>query len=220
MSLSKTTLSSIQQAGQALHKATVVVAGAVRSQAEHMVATVASQPFQAEGEQAFANFKMLARLSQDLLSLEEQLKALYATASELASPEMDVVAALPHSATRSRTASDDVAEDVVVKPASVRRAKPVAKKAAVVAKPAKVSKLAKAEKVEKASKPAALTANDSKVLQYLKSVLKPGQSAPLTGLAISKGSGLPLGSVGISMKKVIASGAVKKSGRSTYLLGE
>ncbi len=220
MSLSKTTLSSIQQAGQALHKATVVVAGAVRSQAEHMVATVASQPFQAEGEQAFANFKMLARLSQDLLSLEEQLKALYATASELASPEMDVVAALPHSATRSRTASDDVAEDVVVKPASVRRTKPVAKKAAVVAKPAKVSKLAKAEKVEKASKPAALTANDSKVLQYLKSVLKPGQSAPLTGLAISKGSGLPLGSVGISMKKVIASGAVKKSGRSTYLLGE
>ena len=98
MSLSKTTLSSIQQAGQALHKATLVVAGAVRAQAEHMVATVASQPFQAEGEQAFANFKMLARLSQDLLSLEEQLKALYATASELASPEMDVVAALPHSA--------------------------------------------------------------------------------------------------------------------------
>ena len=223
MSLSKTTLSSIQQAGQALHKATVVVAGAVRSQAEHMVATVASQPFQAEGEQAFTNFKMLARLSQDLLSLEEQLKALYATASELASPEMDVVAALPHSSPRSRaavSASDDVAEDVVVKPASVRRAKPVAKKAAVAAKPAKPTKPAQAQKVEKTAKPAALTANDSRVLQYLKSVLKPGQPAPLTGVAISKGSGLPLGSVGISMKKVIASGAVKKSGRSTYLLGE
>jgi hypothetical protein len=116
-----------------------------------------------------------------------------------------------------------VAEDVVVKPASVRRAKPVAKKAAVTAKPAKVVKPikpAKAQKVERAAKPAALTANDSKVLQYLKSVLKPGQPALLTGVAISKGSGLPLGSVGISMKKVVASGAVKKSGRGTYLLGE
>jgi hypothetical protein len=218
MSLSKTTLSSIQQAGQALHKATVVVAGAVRQQAEHMVATVASQPFQAEGEQAFANFKMLARLSQDLLSLEEQLKTLYATASELASPVMDVVAALPHSAASSRAAlpaGKDVAEDVVAKPVSVRRAKPSARKAA---KALLVAKPAKAVKTDKTAKPPTLTANDTKVLHYMQSVLKPGQAAVLTGAAVAKGSGLPLGSVGISMKKVIASGAVKKSGRGTYLL--
>ena len=223
MSLSKTALSSIQQAGHALNKATVVVASAVRSQAEHLVATVASQPFQAEGEQAFANFKMLARLSQDLLSLEEQLKALYATASELASPVMDVVPALPHSTPRSTAAAPagkDVAEDVVAKTAPLRRIKPVAAKvakAAKLAKPAR-AKAAKVEKSVKTTKPKALTANDNKALQYLKSVLKPGLPAALTGAAIAKGSGLPLGSVGISMKKVIASGAVRKSGRGTYLL--
>ncbi len=221
MSLSKTTLSSIQQAGQALHKATLVVGTAVRSQAEHMVATVASQPFQAEGEQAFANFKMLARLSQDLLSLEQQLKALYATASELASPEMDVVAALPH-APRSRvtaSSSDQVAEDAIVKPASVRRTRtPVAKKTDKPLAPAKAAKPAKVSKAAKTTQPTALTANDSKVLQYMKSALKPGQAAALTGAVIAEGSGLPLGSVGISIKKVIASGAVKKSGRGTYLL--
>jgi hypothetical protein len=224
MSLSKTTLSAIQQAGQALHKATVVVAGAVRAQAEHMVATVASQPFQAEGEQAFTNFKMLARLSQDLLSLEEQLKALYATASELSSPEMDVVAALPHAPTRSRTtaAADDVAEDVVVKPASTRRTKPAAKQ---VVKPAEkaadktASKAPAKSSAGKLAKSTTLTVNDNKVLQYFKSVLKPGQASALTGAAIAKGAGLPLGSVGISVKKVLASGAVKKSGRGTYLLG-
>ena len=217
MSLSKTTLSAIQQAGQALHKATVVVSSAVRAQAEHMVATVASQPFQAEGEQAFANFKMLARLSQDLLSLEEQLKALYATASELASPEMDVVAALPHSATRSRasaSAADDVAEDVVVKPVSTRRAKSVTK---TVSKP--VTKNASKRVPSKAAKAITLTVNDNKVLEYMKSMLKPDQAIALTGAAIGKGAGLPLGSVGISVKKVLASGAVKKSGRGTYLLG-
>jgi hypothetical protein len=211
MSLSKTTLSAIQQAGQALHKATVVVGSAVRAQAEHMVATVASQPFQAEGEQAFTNFKMLARLSQDLLSLEDQLKALYATASELASPEMDVVAALPHSFARSpvgSAAKQDVAEDAIVKPASVRRAKPAPKAAA---KPA-------GKKAAKASKAVTLTANDNKVLQYLKSVLKVGQADAVTGAAIAKGAGLPLGSVGISVKKVIASGAVRQRGRGMYQL--
>lgn len=200
MSLSKTTLSAIQQAGQALHKATVVVAGAVRAQAEHMVATVASQPFQAEGEQAFANFKMLARLSQDLQSLEEQLKSLYATASDLASPEMDVVAALPRPSARTRStaaAQNDIAEDAVVKPASVRRTKRVSKKAA---------------------KAVTLTANDGKVLDFLKTVLKSDQATALTGSDISKGAGLPLGSVGISMTKVIASGAVKKVGRGSYQL--
>jgi 3-methyladenine DNA glycosylase/8-oxoguanine DNA glycosylase len=218
MSLSKTTLSAIQQAGQALHKATVVVAGAVREQAEHMVATVASQPFQAEGEQAFANFKMLARLSQDLQSLEEQLRNLYATASELASPVMDVVAALPHSAARSRPVpapTQEVAEDAIVKPASVRRAKGAAKRGTATAVKA-TAKSPKPVKTVEAAKAVALTANDSKLLAFLQSVLSTKQSTALTGVQLAKGSGLPLGSVGVSLKKVIASGAVKKIGRSSY----
>ena len=140
MSLSKTTLSAIQQAGQGLHKATLVVSAAVREQAEHMVTTVATLPYQAEGEQAFANFKMLARLSQDLQSLEEQLRALYATASELASPEMDVVS-LPRASARARAVSmqqNNQAEDAIVKPASARRVKAGAK-----AKPQAIPKAAK-----------------------------------------------------------------------------
>ncbi|NVO07199.1 MAG: hypothetical protein HXX19_15355 [Rhodoferax sp.] len=211
MSLSKTTLSAIQQAGQALHKATVVVAGAVREQAEHMVATVASQPFQVEGEQAFANFKMLARLSQELLALEEQLKGLYATASELASPVMDVVAAIPNARARA-AAPNDVAEDAVVKPASVRSAKRTTRKPA--AKPA--SQTAARSKAQKAAKPVALTANDTKVLDYLKTVLKAGEWLDLTGASVAQGAAMPLGSVGISLKKVVASGAVKKRGRGSY----
>jgi hypothetical protein len=221
MSLSKTTLSAIQQAGQALHKATVVVASAVREQAEHMVTTVASQPFQAEGEQAFANFKMLAHLSQELLALEEQLKNLYATASDLASPVMDVVAALPRPSARARAAAqaeNDVAEDAVVKPASVRSAKRMAKPAAVKTSAKKAAKATTKTTGKKSSVAMALTANDSKVLDYLKTVLKAGEWVELTGAAVSKGAGMPLGSVGISMKKVVAFGAVNKSGRGSYQL--
>lgn len=214
MSLSKTTLSAIQQAGQALHQATVVVSGAVREQAEHMVSTVASQPFEAEGEQAFANFKMLARLSQDLQSLEEKLRSLYANASELASPEMDVVASLSHSSARSHTAANkDVAEDAIVKPASTRRPR---KAAAPVAAPA----AKKARKPGQKGSAAALTANDSKLLQFLQSALNATDWTALTGSAMAKGSGLPLGSVGISLRKVLASGAVKKGARGSYKLGK
>jgi hypothetical protein len=216
MSLSKTTLSAIQQAGQALHKATVVVADAVRAQAEHMVATVANQPFQAEGEQAFNNFKLLARLSQDLLSLEEQLKTLYGTASDLASPEMDVVAALPHISSRSRVATaaaEDVAEDAVIKPSATRRSKPGSKPETKTG-----TKAAARPATKKAAKAVTLTANDNKVLEFMKSALKPGVASALTGVVISKGAGLPLGSVGISVKKVVASGAIKKSGRGSYLI--
>jgi len=204
MSLSKTTLSAIQQAGQGLHTATVVVAAAVREQAEHMVNTVSSQPFQPEGEQAFANFRRLARLSQDLQSLEEQLRALYATASELASPEMDVVVALPRSSGRSAAAAsqNEAAEDAVIKPATVRRRRGAAKVAGGA----------------KGAASAVLTANDQRVLDYLKTVLKTDRWTKLTGASVAKGAAMPLGSVGISLKKVVLCGAVKKTGRGSYQL--
>ena len=50
----------------------------------------------------------------------------------------------------------------------------------------------------------------------MKSTLPAGQWTPLTGNAIAQGAGLPLGSVGISLKKVVAYGAVKKRGRGDY----
>jgi hypothetical protein len=70
MSLSKKNLSSIQKAGQAVHSASVAIAATVRSQAESMVSSVASQPFGAESEQSISRFKSLASLSQGLAAVE------------------------------------------------------------------------------------------------------------------------------------------------------
>ncbi len=193
MSLSKATLSAIQQAGTGLHRATVVVSAAVRDQAEHMVSTVARQPFQAEGEQAFANFKTLARLAQELQAMEEQLRNLHTAATELSRNDVNVLVALP----RPHAGANEAAEDVLVKTAPVRRS------------PAKAKKPAK---------PVTLTANDSKVLDYLKTVLKVGEWSVLTGATVSKGAEMPLGSVGVSLTKVVSSGAVLKKGRGSYQL--
>ena len=91
---------------------------------------------------------------------------------------------------------DTIAEDAVVKPARAPRKR--ARKGLV--------------------KPVKLSLNDHKVLEFLKTILKSDQTMRITNAEIATGSGLPLGSVGISLKRVIAFGAVKKRGRSSYLL--
>ena len=195
MSLSQKNLSSIQKAGQAAHDAAEAISVTVRTQAEGMVASMASQPFSAESEQAIARFKTLSRLSQGLVEVEAQLQELYAVASDLANPASDVIVV---KAVNQRKSSNALAVDVVEKPA-------------------KAIKAAKAKKPGR--KPFALTANDSVLLQYLQGVLKAGEWTTQTGSTMAAGSGLPLGSVGVSLKKILASGAVKAGARGMYQLG-
>ncbi len=192
MSLSQRNLSSIQKAGQTVHGASVAIAATVRAQAESMVSSVASQPFGAESEQAIARFKMLARLSQGLAAVEKELQALYSIATDLASPTADVIA-LPM--VTKHEATNASAVDVVAKPAKAIKVKKTRRKAAT------------------------LTSNDSKLLNYLLGVLKGSDSIAITGSKMAAESGLPLGSVGVSLKKIIASGAVNQVDRGTYQLG-
>jgi hypothetical protein len=192
MSLSQKNLSSIQKAGQAVHSASIAIAATVSTQAQNMVSSVASQPFGVESEQAIARFKMLARLSQGLAAVEIQLQELYSIATELANPVSDVIV-LPSVAKHKATNANAVD---------------------VVAKPAKAIKMNRSDR--KAIK---LTANDNKLLSYLSSILSGGNAVSLAGSAMAAGSGLPLGSVGVSLKKVIATGAVNQVSRGTYQLG-
>jgi hypothetical protein len=210
MSLSQRNLSSIQKAGQAVHGAAEAISATVRTQAENMVANVANNPFGAESEQAFTQFRTLARLSQDLIAVELQLQGLYATATELARPESDVVIVLP--SRRSTVALTEAVPDVVAKPAKVPKVAKVKVKAAKA-----VEKKIK-EQSKKADKPTALTANDTKLLEFLQTSLKADDWTTMTGAVMSQGSGLPLGSVGVSLKKILALGTVKKGERGGYQL--
>ena len=195
MSLSLKDLSFIQRAGQAAHDAAEAISGTVRSRAESMVASMSSQPFSAESEQAIARFKTLSRMSQGLVQVETQLQELYTVAYDLANPASDVIVV---KALKQRKNSTALAVDVV-------------------AKPSKAGKTPNANRIGR--KAAILTANDSKLLQYLQSVLKADEWTAQTGGIMSAGSGLPLGSVGVSLRKVLASGAVKSGKRGMYQLG-
>jgi hypothetical protein len=178
----------------------VVIAAVVRTQAESMVASMSTAPFSVESEQLISRFKTLSKLSQGLGAVESQLQELYSIAAELANPASDVI--LLPSITKRKAATNAAAVDVISKPS-----KPI--------KPAKVPKNAK----KGGLKAVGLTANDNKLLAYLQGALKSGDAKAITGSALAAGSDLPLGSVGVSLKKIIASGAVNQVGRGTYQIG-
>jgi hypothetical protein len=193
MSLSPKNLSSVQKAGQAVHDASEAIGATVRTQAESMVASMSTSPFSAESEQAISRFKTLSKLSQGLAAVEAQLQELYVLASDLASSVSDVIG-LP-STPKRKAVTNAAAVDVVAKPPKA------------------------AKKVKKGGRQAlALTANDSKLLGFLQGALKGGAPTVITGNKMSDGSDIPLGSVGISLKKIIATGALKQVGRGTYQL--
>lgn len=197
MSLSQKNLSSIQKAGQAAHDASVVIADAVRTQAQSMVTNIATAPFSEESEQLISRFKTLSKLSQGLGAVEAQLQELYAMAADLANTASDVI--LLPAISKRKAATNSAAVDVIAKP----------NKAAKLPKKAKKGGL----------KPVSLTANDNKLLAYLQVALKGGDAKAITGPALASGSGLPLGSVGVSLKKIIATGVVNQVGRGAYQLG-
>ena len=199
MSLSNKDLAFIQKAGQAAHSAAESIGQIVRVQGEALIANLTTQPFSTGADQIIERFKSISSLSQGLIAVEAQLQRLYALANELASPDVIILPTLAHAKSSESGSVVDV-----------------------VAKPAQASKKAKRAKrvVAKAVNAGGLTANDSKLLAYLKGILQSDSATSITGASMAKGAKLPLGSVGISLKRVIALGAVKMVGRGSYQLAE
>ena len=208
MPISPSTLLALQKAGENLHTAQQAFAREVQSNASRVVGIVASEPFSNEADRAYAQLRAIARMAHELQGIEEQLKTLYGAAAEMMQPETPVIVALSDHGGRSHarpgTRSLDAAEDAVVKAAPQRpppKAKPVRKTTK-----------------EAASQPQRLSANDEKVLAYLKTVLDRRSWTTLSQAAIAQGAGIPTGSVGLAIRRVVAAGAVREKGKGTYRL--
>ena len=208
MSIALNTLLSLQQAGESLHAARQAFAQEVQQNASRVVGIVASEPFSNDADRAYAQLRTIARMAHDLQAMEEQLKTLYGSAMELVAPETPVLVALSdrNASSRARPAAPDSegAEDVVVKPAKQKQS--LRKKAA-----------AKVE-AEPSSQALRLSANDQKVLTYFKHALDRRSWKPLTQAVIAEGSGIPLGSVSLAIRRVIAAGGVREGQKGSYRL--
>lgn len=208
MSISPSTLLALQKAGEGLHAARQAFAQEVQSNAGRVVGIVASEPFSAEADRAYAQLRAVARMAHELQSIEEQLKTMYGAAAEMMQPETSVIVALPDHGGRSRAHpgadSFDDAQDVVVKPAQHQQ-------------PSDVKPQRKKMK-EAASQPQRLSSNDEKVLAHLKKVLDRRSWVALTQGAIAQGAGIPLGSVGLAMRRLVVAEVVRQRGKGSYRL--
>lgn len=220
MTLSTSTLLAIQQAGQGLYAARQAVADEVQSNSLRVVAFLASQPFSTESDKAYKQLRSAARLAHELLAIEDQLKALYASAEEMGTPETSFLVALPSHVASSKShpaKSREEAQDVPVKPA-----KPVRAAKSIKVKPAKAPTESVSETKSGAVTPPTaakrLSPNAEKVLGYLKGALDRRSWKAVTHATISENAGIPLGSVGVSLNRLIVNNALRERDKGSYRL--
>jgi len=208
LSISPSTLLVLQQAGESLDAARQAFALEVQSNAAHVVGIVSSEPFGTEADRAYAQLRAIARLAHELQAMEEQLKTVYRAAAEMIAPETPVLVALSDRGKRSRIRQSDPAleraEDAVVKPSPLR--------------PAHQAKAKQNEATVATSSLRNLSRNDEKVLQHLKNILDRRSWKHLTQVSIAQGAGIPSGSVGLAIRRLVSIGVVREGSKGSYRL--
>lgn len=209
--LSRSTLALLQQAGESLFSAQQAMAQEVHAGSQSVVSAVASAPFSAEADRAYAQLRTVARLSHELQAMEEQLRTAYQTASTLAQREVQVLHALPLSRATAKASRPQAsqAEDVVVKTAGGKR------RAARASAP----KAAARSSSSQAAQSPRLSTNDEKVLAYLERVLNRETSTQITQASVAQGAGIPNGSIAVALKRLQQMGRVVEGERGHYRLG-
>jgi hypothetical protein len=199
MSLSKTTLSAIQQAGAAVFAADTELRNSVKDYAERVNAAMASNPFGLGNDALFENWKLVARLSQAMTGIEQELKKVHGLASELtgddgpashALPALSAPMAAPVFGTEPRAVvqADTAPTDVVAKAGKNKAAaRTPAKKPAAVSSPV-------------------LGGNPGKMMRHLQRLLNTRDFVAVNLSAAGLATGIPTGSVNAAVKKLLETG--------------
>lgn len=201
MSLSSTTLSSIQSAGATVFAADVELKNAVAQYAQRVSAAMSHNPYGLGNDTLFENWKVLARLSQSMTGIEQELRKVYRVAADLNADDQPVVLQVAALAapTRSgqaaaRNQNDLTPTDVSVKP----RKKPA-------------PRLARSRRNASAGAAApglALSGNAAKLLQHLETLLNTHEFTAVSQTAMGQKIGIPMGSMTAATKKLIELGRI------------
>lgn len=206
MSLNKELLATIQKAGAAVFDADTQLKLAVQGYGERVHAAVGSNPFHLGNDTLFENWKMVARLSKTVAAMEEGLRKVYQMVSELSDvkpslPDMMPVLSAPSPA--PSVASDPplvvdsslAATDFKIK---WKNRIPAAKPGSVLATP--------------------IPRNAATLLKHLRSVLNTKDFATVNQTAVSRATGIPLGSMTASLKRLVAAGLLQANHSGTFKL--
>lgn len=205
MSLNDHILQSIQKSGQAIHDSRELLKAEVARYTEHLICVMGSQPLGPMADSTFGQLKLVARMHQEMQGLEEQLRGIFQSATQLKANDVQIIEALPHR--RSTAATSERVEDAKVVTPVVRRkpgrkpsAKPVEEAAPVKRRGGRVS------------------TNDEKVLTALRRLLKVFKNTTLPQAQIAAEAGIPVGSIAASLHRLQDAGMVVQMTRGQYSL--
>ena len=224
MSLSSSTLASLQKAGAAVFTADEKLKAAVKDYAQRVHAAMLSNPYGLGNNALFENWKMVARLSQTVSGIEEELKKVYRVAAELTADDQPSVRDLPALAAPQRAAKRAVVQavtlvesstdltptDVVVKRKKRQSAAPAAPKKARASAPRPA--LASGQAPE-------LNGNAAKLMQHLGRILNADEFTGFSQTAVGQETGIALGSMTAAIKKALETGHLVAGPAGTFKLG-
>ena len=233
MSLTSSHLSALQQAGAAVFTADAELKNAVQAYAERVTAAMQANPFGLGNDALFENWKRVARLSQTVAGIEEELKKVFFMAEELMGEDTPAVQPVPALSAPVATPVSAPAEDQLA-PTDVRikSTRKVARKAAAPlaksAKPAKTAKTPVAVSATAPTKPAvaaapsvapgALVGNAAKLLQHLQGLLNTNEFLPFNQSTSALATGIPLGSMTAALRKLTSIGRLSAGPGGSFKL--
>ena len=216
MSLPRTTLSAIQQAGTAVFSADAELKNATQDYARRVTTAMGTNPFGLGNDALFDNWKLVARLSQTMAGIESELRKVYQLASELIAEDNPVVQTMPalnapvfdlHAGGQTDSAPTDV------------RVKTGKKKPASGAAEASPKRAAVSPAVAP-GRPQALGGNPARLLQHLEQILNSNEFTGISQTASGQAIGIPTGSVNAAIKKLIETGRIVAGPAGSFRLAK
>lgn len=214
MSLSSTTLSALQQAGAAAFTADVELKNAVRQYAERVTAAMLINPSHLGNDAMFDSWKVIARLSQTMSGIEEELKKVYHVASELIDDDqphvLHALSAPTESAEQTGYSQNDMAPTDVQVKRRKKSSKPGTRESK--AKPGPVKRAGTSGSQQE------LGGNAEKLLRHLETVLNADEFTAISQTAAAHATGIPMGSMTAASKKLIETGRIIAGPAGSFML--
>ena len=205
MSSTHPTLAHVQQAGQAVSTAREQLHAQLQRQVEKLASVVTAQPFGPEADRAYAQLRAAARMAQELQSIEEQLVQVSKAAAQFEEEQdIQVLVALPGRGSKIESASaEDVLDAEVVTPRRAPKPRGV-----------RQSHKTREEKHHQSTK----VSNEIRLLEGLRKHLNKRSWTSMTQSQMANTTGIPQGSIGAALSRVIASGQLLVGERGKYRL--
>jgi hypothetical protein len=203
MPLPSSTLAAIQTAGAAIFAADAALKTSAQDYADQVKLAMLQNPFDLGNDTLFEDWKTVARLAQAITQIEAEFRKIYGAASDLSAGSRAGFASMPSLASPQGASSEELevvseiqATDAVIKmdPVKLRRAR--------------------------GDQPthAALRGNALTLLERLVQILNTTEFVKLNRMAVANEVGLPRGSIGAAISKLVQSGYLMEGPSGSFKL--